>query len=168
MGCEECLNYQDKNCCQKDDILLTDGDIKRIMKKGFKNFYSLRESKSYDIDQKDDKNWKIYTNGEFGMQLMEKNGCDCIMLTKKGCLLSWKERPLVCRLYPFHYNEFKILEINPHECPEELKNIMLESWCDFFQIGVFEIIKCHEKFYKELKNGKIYKKNIKKGKYYND
>ena len=41
-----------------------------------------------------------------------------MFLGEKGCRLKEDERPMVCRLYPFEYNEKTIKGVTPHHCPE--------------------------------------------------
>ncbi len=45
-------------------------------------------------------------------------GRECVFLTPAGCSLSLATRPLVCRLYPFDYNETAIKGVYGPLCPE--------------------------------------------------
>jgi uncharacterized protein len=120
--CCQCATVQDTCCCQGRDILLTVGDLERMSRLvGHSAFFEYRPitNPAY-LDQPDDPNWLMYTlRGDGTRRVLQRNpaGKACQFLLPNGCLFPIAARPLVCRLYPFHYNEQGILGV-ASECPE--------------------------------------------------
>lgn len=117
------------SCCVKRDILITLGDIERILKAvKSDNYFEYRfPADPKYLNQDDDPNWNHYTlhdNYTRRVLKQQENG-HCIFLGKQGCILSMDTRPLVCRLHPFDYNETQLLSLTD-ECPVEL----LDKDCD--------------------------------------
>ncbi len=50
--------------------------------------------------------------------LAHRPGGDCHFLTPTGCRLALEVRPMVCRLYPYDYDDRTIKGVNGHFCPE--------------------------------------------------
>ena len=51
---------------------------------------------------------------------MDERSRDCIFLGNQGCVLASDIRPLMCRLYPYTYNEFGMIGLVLNEdliCP---------------------------------------------------
>ncbi len=122
--CEKCAKIK-KTCCQTADIYITKGDIERIKKfTGISDFFEFRNVNSPDyLDQDDDPIWYlcVFTKDQTRRVLKKKND-ECMFLSKTGCILPIDVRPLVCRLYPYNYDESGITEIDndPSRCPVEL------------------------------------------------
>jgi len=166
--CSNCASLQ-KTCCQGSDIILTDNDIKRIapleitekiaVKIG--GFYERRFPADYDYGQDEDPNWDSYTlDSDRKMQLMKKNQHgNCVFLGDAGCKLELEMRPVICRIYPFYYNEEKILELDPYKCPSGIV-INDDRWLRE-NLGVDKTMadQWRAQFYKELKEGNIYNEN---------
>jgi Fe-S-cluster containining protein len=157
--CEKCAKSQ-KTCCQRSDIILTDGDINRI---NLPDSYELRKPESYDYDQGRDLNWDKYTlNENREMQLLKrKDNGDCTFLSEKGCALDTDTRPLICRLYPHDYNEEELFVLNPHICPKEwVEKSSDEDIMNELNVQTEKAEAWRQQLYDELKNGAISKANI--------
>lgn len=119
--CAACAG-QDKSCCIRRDIMVSEGDLQRIAgHTASRDFFESRvpQSAGY-LDQDDDPNWNIYTLQPDGARRVLKHirpGI-CWFLTESGCLLPELVRPLVCRLHPVEYIEERITGLSP-ECPIE-------------------------------------------------
>ena len=118
--CAQCAAIG-KTCCQKCEILLTDGDIKRInAATGMTDFHEFRkpDNPAY-LDQEDDPAWLHLAFEPDGTRrvLKRKANLDCQFLTKNGCRLDMETRPIVCRLYPYEYTEQGISGVCGSECP---------------------------------------------------
>ena len=122
--CFKCATLGPTCCCHERDILVTKGDIERIHQfLGSGNFFEYRTPcNSAYVEQDDDPNWLKYTLHEDGTRRVLKRAparVGCSFLTETGCLFPVNIRPLVCRLYPFTYNEQGITGVLS-ECPEQL------------------------------------------------
>ena len=121
--CAHCATLGSTCCCVNRDILVTNGDIERIAKYiGHRDFFEYRRpvDPAY-LDQDDDPNWLRYTIDPNGSRRVLKHGPGetCCLVTSTGCVLPLEARPLVCRLYPFIYNEVGLTGVLS-ECPEYL------------------------------------------------
>lgn len=121
--CARCAKRQE-TCCQNTDIVLTDGDIERVSAHiGRRDFVEFRSAgKPEYLDQDDDPLWRDATFQPDGTRRVVKhreNG-DCTFLGPVGCTLPYETRPLICRLYPFDYNESGVAEELATGCPRYL------------------------------------------------
>lgn len=122
--CARCAQVQ-KTCCQRAEILVTEGDKARIARHtGRTDFWERRRpaDAEYLDDDADDPNWKRWTVAADGTRAMLKkqaNG-DCGFLGERGCVLPEEVRPIVCRLYPWSYTESGLVGEEEHYCPTEL------------------------------------------------
>jgi Fe-S-cluster containining protein len=117
--CARCARHQ-KTCCQRAEVFITLGDVRRIRdlvgEDGFAEF-RVPEDPDY-ADQSDDPTWAhgvFHADGTRRVLRRQANG-DCTFLGPMGCVLPLEVRPLVCRLYPFDYDERGI-------------DIGLAAWC---------------------------------------
>lgn len=113
-----------KTCCQRSEVYVTPGDVDRITEQiGHTDFYEYRrpDNPAY-ADQDGDPAWQHYVFQPDGTRrvLRRRPEGDCVMLGPAGCKLSWEVRPLVCRLYPFDYDENGIKPQLLHGCPVHL------------------------------------------------
>ena len=128
--CSECSKLQ-PTCCEYTDICVTDGDIKRISDySGGNDFYHLmpvsEEMKHYYGDYRNvEKGLDIYYKYLFDeegkrniLKRVENNRC--FFLTPDGCSLPPTAKPIICRLYPYDWNDHKDIWIDPHYCPKSL------------------------------------------------
>jgi len=121
--CATCASIQ-KTCCQRAEIVLTAGDIQRIetyTARGRAAFVERRApaDPAYLEPDPDDPNWVRYTVAADGTRrvLRRRAGGDCTFLGEQGCVLPTEVRPLVCRLYPFMYNEERLDGVDQSYCP---------------------------------------------------
>jgi Fe-S-cluster containining protein len=120
--CARCAGTR-KTCCQTSEIHVTAGDIRRIRAcLGQDPPCELKrpDNPSY-LDQGDDPSWLMYVFKPDGSRrvLARREGGDCCYLCPDGCLLPLDARPLVCRLYPYTYNESGFTGIDADRCPVE-------------------------------------------------
>jgi Fe-S-cluster containining protein len=121
--CARCARHT-TTCCQKTDVYVTPGDVERIAATGERDFYEFRApSDSVYMQQDDDPIWPrlVYKQPDGTRRLLKQqaNG-DCYFLGEHGCRLPAEARPLICRLYPFDFNEQGIVPTLAKGCPLEL------------------------------------------------
>jgi D-alanine-D-alanine ligase len=175
--CARCAQVQ-KTCCQLAEILVTDGDIARIeqhlaqhdlgqelgqhvgQEDGPKDgqedgpFTEFREpvDPSYREFDPEDPNWVRLTVRADGTRRMLKragNG-DCTFLGEHGCVLPTEVRPLICRLYPYAYDEAGLRGENSGYCPTNLLAPKGESMIDVLDIPRRDARRWHAQLYAEL------------------
>lgn len=121
--CARCAKHT-TTCCQKTDIYVTLGDVRRISNHSGKvDFFEFRRpAYSVDDQQVEDPFWYEHVFREDGQRRVLKHQPDgnCFFLGPHGCTLSDETRPLICRLYPFDYNAEQILPRLASGCPVEL------------------------------------------------
>lgn len=122
--CARCARHT-TTCCQKTEIYVTPGDVERIAAHvGRRDFYEFRPAGDpVYLHHEDDPIWPRLTfKEEDGTRRLLKwrdNG-DCTFLGPQGCTLSPEARPLICRIFPFDYNEQEIVPTLAKGCPLEL------------------------------------------------
>ena len=120
--CARCATMQ-KTCCEVAPILVTQGDVARIASHtGQADFWEPRhptERRVLEFDH-DDPNWIRYTVGPDGRrrELKRQVNGDCTFLGAQGCTLPIDVRPMICRMYPYNYNERGITGEVAAYCPE--------------------------------------------------
>jgi Fe-S-cluster containining protein len=146
------------NCCQVPDIYVTQGDVRRIEDaSGARDFYEFRVSADpVYLDQDDDPVWRENVIREDGSRRILKHEAkgDCIFLGPRGCVLSVEARPLVCRLYPFDYNEGGIFEELASGCPLHL----LEPGRNLIQVlgmNLEDARRWHRQLYEEIRRENV-------------
>jgi len=112
-----------KTCCQRTDILLTGGDVRRVQAfVGHSGFYEYRppHDPGY-LGEAGDPNWLLYTVQPGGTRrvLRQAPTGDCLFLSTSGCTLPGEVRPLICRLHPVTYTESGITGVCS-ACPSHL------------------------------------------------
>jgi uncharacterized protein len=122
--CVRCARHM-ATCCQTSEIYITPGDVERIASHALeRSFYEYRppDDPVY-LDHADDPIWPRYVfkrpDGTRRVLRRRDNG-DCTFLGKSGCTLPLERRPLVCRLYPYDYNEQGLKANLARGCPTEL------------------------------------------------
>lgn len=122
--CARCARHT-TTCCQDSDVYITPGDVARIAAHlGRTDFYEFRQpSDPVYMQQDDDPIWPVlvYKNADGTRRLLKRrtNG-DCQFLGEQGCQLPADVRPLLCRLYPYDFNERGIVPTLAKGCPLEL------------------------------------------------
>jgi len=121
--CAQCARHQ-KTCCQTRQVYITLGDVKRIETyTGLSGFWEFRlpDDPEY-LDQSDDPAWAEFVFRPDGSRRILRRQDDgaCMFLGPAGCLLPLEIRPLVCRLYPYQYNEQGLMPELATGCPTHL------------------------------------------------
>lgn len=119
--CARCARMQ-RTCCQRAEILVTTADVARIAAhSGARSFIEQRApaDPAYLEDDPEDPRWKRLTVSPDGTRRMLKRRADgdCTFLGEQGCVLPLDVRPLVCRLYPWSYDQKGLLEEEADYCP---------------------------------------------------
>jgi Fe-S-cluster containining protein len=151
--CARCARHQ-RTCCQDTDVFVTWGDIERIESHAGRNgFHEYRAPVNPDyLDQDDDPTWMRYVNRPDGTRrvLLQRSGGDCVFLGMQGCELPSDIRPLVCRLYPYDFDEAGIADAPAQGCPVQLlrpgRHLMEEMDMD-----LEEARQWHRQLYEEMK-----------------
>ncbi|QDU65642.1 YkgJ family cysteine cluster protein [Engelhardtia mirabilis] len=154
--CVRCAKVQ-RTCCQRAEILLTEGDVARIAAHtGSDTFFEHRapEAADYVEFDEDDPDWvglTVRADGQRRMLRRAENG-DCGFLGAAGCVLPTETRPLVCRLYPWDYTAEGLLESAGEYCPTELFG-GLEPMNVVLGIETADARRWHVQLYEELRHG---------------
>lgn len=121
--CAQCAQHQ-KTCCQTREVYITPGDVRRIEAyTGLSEFWEFRTPDDPEyLDQSDDPVWAEFVFRPDGSRRILRRQGDgaCMFLAPGGCLLPLEVRPLVCRLYPYQYNEQGLLVELAAGCPTHL------------------------------------------------
>jgi Fe-S-cluster containining protein len=121
--CVKCGKHQE-TCCQTAEVYITLGDVRRISEyTGKGDFYEdrLPEDPVYTRHD-DDPIWyetAMQPDGKRRVLKRRENG-DCMFLGTAGCVLPLETRPLLCRIYPFDFNQQGIKPELANGCPVEL------------------------------------------------
>ena len=119
--CARCASLG-RTCCQNSQIFITSGDIRRITREtgladGFAE-YAVPADPGYLANTETDPVWsRIFGRDGSRRILSRQPGGDCVFLSPAGCRLAMEVRPLICRLYPYDYNDAAIKGVNGHQCP---------------------------------------------------
>lgn len=121
--CATCAGLQ-KTCCQRAEIVITEGDRARIARFTGRTGFATRlapERAAYAEADPDDPNWQRWTIAEDGTRavLRRRPAGDCSFLGAAGCTLPEDVRPLVCRLYPWSYTERGLQGLDDEYCPKQ-------------------------------------------------
>jgi Fe-S-cluster containining protein len=119
-GCAKHALHE-RTCCQTAEVFVTEGDRRRIAEHaGRADFWELRapSDPSY-IDDGDDPAWMRHAFRPDGTRpvLKRRSNGDCVFLGAQGCSLPAGVRPLVCRIYPYEYDERGIRAVGDR-CPK--------------------------------------------------
>ncbi|MCU0875362.1 MAG: hypothetical protein MUE50_23780 [Pirellulaceae bacterium] len=133
---------------------MTWGDIERIEDyTGRDDFHEYRAPVNPDyLDQDDDPTWVRYVIRPDGTRrvLLQRSGGDCLFLGMQGCELPLEARPLVCRLYPYDFDESGIADTPAQGCPVHV----LDSWRQLLaemDMNLEEARQWHRQLYEEMK-----------------
>jgi Fe-S-cluster containining protein len=121
--CMRCSRHM-KTCCQTCEIYTTPRDVERIADfTGREDFYEYRApTNPVYLDNDDDPAWRDNVFRADGTRRVLKRRAegDCTFLGPHGCTLPMHVRPLVCRIYPYDYDEHGIKPDLAQGCPLEL------------------------------------------------
>lgn len=90
-----CLTHNCIKCCLKTQMPLSDSDIRKISRLGFKNFFKVNK---------------------IGIRQVRNYNGKCIFHNGKICKI-YNSRPVGCRLYPAVFDEFENKVILDNHCP---------------------------------------------------
>lgn len=153
--CARCAQVQ-KTCCQRAEILLTDGDVVRIAAhSGRTDFdtYRAPSDPDYLVADPADPHWVEWTIRADGTRhvLRKQSNGDCTFLGAQGCVLPEATRPLVCRLYPYNYTERGLIVESSHYCPTALLAPRGESMADVLGMNARDAERWRQQLYAELR-----------------
>lgn len=130
--CAQCAGRQ-KTCCERPDIqiALTPGDIQRLRDHcGHAEFFERKavepEFRSHYVNPENhSSNDALYVKHLFDEQgrrpvLLKQADLSCLFVTPTGCSLPHSIKPLLCRIYPFDWNDQLDLWLDSAYCPPEL------------------------------------------------
>lgn len=121
--CVRCSRHM-QTCCQTCEVYATPGDVERIARHtGRDDFTEFRVPLNpVYAEHDDDTAWQQHVFRKDGSRRVLKRlpDGDCTFLGPQGCTLPLETRPLVCRLYPYDYDEHEIHDELATGCPLEL------------------------------------------------
>ncbi|MCB9882795.1 MAG: YkgJ family cysteine cluster protein [Planctomycetes bacterium] len=155
--CARCATMQ-RTCCQRAEILVTEGDIERIAAHtGRNDFWERRVplDPAYLEPDDDDPNWQRYTTASDGTRrLLERRvDGDCTFLGARGCELELDVRPLVCRIYPYSYTEQGLDGLDDEYCPRAALSPDDRPMSELLEIPESVAETWRARLYEELRHG---------------
>ena len=151
--CARCARHM-KTCCQTSEIYVTLGDVERIADHiGRRDFFHFRVvTDPVYLEEDDDPVWQEYVVREDNSRRVLKRmpDGDCSLLGPQGCTLPLDVRPLVCRLYPFHYDERGIRDEPASGCPLELLQPG-QQLIETLQMKLDDAQRWHKQLYQEIR-----------------
>lgn len=155
--CARCATMQ-KTCCQRAEILVTDGDLDRIRRfAGRDGFWERRAptDPGYSEYDPDDPEWTSLTIAADGTRrvLQRRADGDCTFLGAAGCVLPVTVRPLVCRLYPHAYTAAGLIGEDHEYCPTVRLGIGARRMTEVLDIPDDVAEGWRSQLYQELRDG---------------
>ena len=151
--CARCARHM-KTCCQTPEIYVTPGDVERIANHiGRRDFAHFRvPTDPVYLEEDDDPVWQEHVVREDNTRrvLKKRPDGDCSLLGPQGCTLPVEVRPLVCRLYPYDYDERGIRDELAGGCPVELLRpgqVLLEV----LGMKIDDARRWHKQLYEEIR-----------------
>jgi Fe-S-cluster containining protein len=150
--CVRCARHR-PTCCQLSEVYVTLGDVKRIADHtGVAGFHQYLPPTNpvYESDD-DDPTWRDYAFRPDGARrvLRRRSGGDCIFLSPSGCTLPLDVRPLLCRIYPYDFNDRGIVDELAPGCPLELLRPQ-QSLIEALDMNLADARAWHEQLYEEI------------------
>jgi Fe-S-cluster containining protein len=113
-----------RTCCQGTEVLVTEGDRVRIRAfTGRDDFWAddWPRDPAY-CDDGSDPGWvrAFHVDGSRPVLNHRPGTLDCTFLGPQGCTLPYDVRPLVCRLFPYAYDEHGVDPTPMSLCPPEV------------------------------------------------
>ena len=151
--CVRCAAHQ-KTCCQTSEVTVTLGDVRRIAEHtGQSEICEFRQpSDPVYLSHPDDPIWLetvIQPDGSRRVLRRRENG-DCQFLGANGCTLPIEVRPLICRIYPYDYNEQGLHQRLASGCPLELLRPQ-ESLLAALDVDRHQADAWHKQLYAEIR-----------------
>lgn len=151
--CARCARYM-STCCQTSEVYATPGDVARIEEftgqTGFTEFRS-PEDPVYLLND-DDPAWRQFVFRSDGTRRIVRRhpSGDCVFLGERGCVLPLEVRPLICRIYPYDFNEQGLKEKLARGCPTELLPSG-QSLLEALEMDRGDAIRWHAQLYQEIR-----------------
>lgn len=155
--CARCAAIQ-KTCCERAEVVVTDGDVERIAQHtGDDSFVERRapvDPAYVEVDD-DDPNWLGYTVDADGTRrvLRRRGSGACVFLGDEGCVLPTATRPLVCRLYPWAYTETQLDGVDSEYCPTAILSPDRQPMTEVLGIPAEVAEAWRRQLYQELRRG---------------
>jgi len=120
MRCAQCR----RTCCQLSEVYVTLGDVQRIAAHTHRSDfhdYAIPDNPVYLPDD-DDPAWRdgVFRPDGTRRVLRRRPQGDCVFLGPGGCTLPMDVRPLLCRIYPYDFDEHGLRSELAPGCPLEL------------------------------------------------
>lgn len=152
--CAKCAKVQ-RTCCQRAEVLVTTGDVARIARYTGRDDFHVRRTPTDPayLESGDDPNWTGYVFDANGARevLNRRSDGDCVFLGETGCSLPTDVRPLVCRLYPFQYNEAGITGVDGEYCPVDRVVPPGQGLVEALGMRIEDAVRWHRMLYDELR-----------------
>jgi len=152
--CVRCA-HQAKTCCQSCEVYVTPGDVRRIAAHtGRDDFHEFQPSGDpIYTNHPDDPTWmrQVFRADGTRRILKRENGGDCTFLGPQGCRLPLEVRPLICRLYPYDFNEQGIKQELTRGCPLDLILPGL-TLLDELGMNLADAERWHRQLYEEIRS----------------
>lgn len=150
--CVRCSKHME-TCCQTSQVYVTLGDVRRIKSHtGRTDFFENRlpDDPIYTVHD-DDPIWYETVMQPDGQRrvLKRQDDGDCTFLGEAGCTMPLEVRPLLCRLYPFGFNQRGIKTYLTHGCPMELLKPG-ESLVNALDMNKEDAVRWHGMLYQEI------------------
>lgn len=130
--CAQCAKIQ-RTCCEQTnvEVALTEKDLVRIaLQTGRSDFYQRQAVRSDQLDVYENPARHSDNVAVYIMGLFDQDGCrpilkkqpdgSCVFVSATGCTLPVASRPLLCRIYPYDWNDARELWVNADYCPKAL------------------------------------------------
>ncbi len=143
-----------KTCCQTSEVYVSPGDVDRIAAHtGRTDFHEFRPAGDpMYVEQDDDPAWLEHVFRPDGTRRIMKRrpDGDCTFLGAQGCELPLEIRPLICRLYPYDYDERGIRDDLVHGCPLELLPPQ-QGLIEALDMNIEDARRWHRQLYREIR-----------------
>ncbi len=160
--CARCAQLQ-RTCCQRAEILLTEGDVARIRAHGVPNTALDRAAQAFvefrapadpaytELDPADPDWVRLTVRPDGTRRMLERPDDACVFLGPRGCVLPTDVRPLVCRIYPFTYTERGLAGESPDYCPTAVLAPQGEPMTQVLDMTAAEAEQWRSQLYAELR-----------------
>ncbi len=151
--CTRCA-ARNRTCCRDTDVFITCGDVERISAcVGRRDFLEFRPPMDPRyLEQDDDPLWREAVFQPDGTRRVVKRraGGDCEFLTPSGCFLPREVRPLICRLYPWQFDERGMHKGLAEDCPASCLG-SFQRLGELFDVDIERVRVWHAQLYRELR-----------------
>jgi hypothetical protein len=114
LPCLECAR-EGCSCCTGMQVYMTTGDVERISMYTCSDDFIVMEARSgeYQDSAGDATWWELIMQPDGRRRVLKvTHERDCIFLSRSGCVLPLRVRPLLCRLHPYGFDESGIVGVS--------------------------------------------------------